>query len=714
MNHLLKTVCLGLCVSWSSSLPAQAPQLGYLFPPAVERGTTTAVQLGGYNFTPDMQFFVYGTGLNLQVTGPPGPFLVTPRPYWEGPRIYTTALPIAREIPAKLTVLATQPASLVHWQAANANGTTAMATLYVSDHREIVEQRFRDEAIDVGSLPVGVSGRLSRLTETDHYQLTASKTGPLYLDVWARRLGSNINIALQVVAPGGEKLVDRVDTLGQDLQVSFPAQQGETYTIRLHEADFRGAAQFVYRLACSQQPPQIKADNRLKELPAGIPHQQTPLKLAAGKPYRIRALSQALGADLDLQLAIVDAANKILAENDDKTAATVDPEILYSAKDDQPLQLRVSGFAVGSQDAKRQYRIEVEELKRGYRLTAPQLVSGELGEKASIAVTLVPLATFKEDVTLRVDGLPPGVTVDGEAKIPAGKNKATINLAIAKESKVQAAVIKISGVSAGNEEMGLKPLEVVATAPRSGNLVVMNPELEVTEKILFAIKMKAPYKLQLIDKNRQRVVHAGTTYPAPFIVTRDKGYTGTIRMLMKAKQSRHRMGIRGPTVEIPTGITNVFYPCVMPEWLTTDRTTRMEVVGFGEVADPQGNVRHVGAASDARITMILEGALLKISQQANELTVSPGESFQIPVTITRSAKLPGPVTIDLETAGPLADLVSLKPLVLEAGVSTITLQVQTRADSRLRGVIPITVRATALQEDRWPVTSIVDVNVEFK
>ena len=714
MNHLLKTVCLSLCVSWSTSLPAQAPQLGYLFPPAVERGTTTAVQLGGYDLTPDMQFFVYATGLNLQVTGPPGPFLVTPRPYWAGPRVFTTALPIAREIPAKLPVPASQPAGLVHWQAANANGTTAMATFYVSDHREMVEQRFRDEAIDVGSLPVGVSGRLSRLTETDRYLLTPSKTGPLYLDVWARRLGSNINIALQVVAPGGEKLVDRVDTLGKDLQVSFPARQGETYTITLHEADFRGAAQFVYRLACSQQPPQIKVDSSLKELPAGIPYQQTPLKLAAGKPYRIRALSQALGTDLDLQLAIVDAANKIVAENDDKTAATVDPEILYTAKDDQPLQLRVSGFATNNKAAKRQYRIEVEELKRGYRLTAPQLVSGELGEKASIAVTLVPLAAFKEDVTLRVEGLPAGVTVDGEAKIPAGKNKATINLAIAKESKVQAAVIKISGVSAGNEEMGLKPLEMVATAPRSGNLVVINPELEVTENILFAIKMKAPYKLQLIDKNRQRVVHAGTTYPAPFIVTRDEGYTGTIRMLMKAKQSRHRMGIRGPTIEIPTGVTNVFYPCMMPEWLTTDRTTRMEVVGFGEVTDPQGNVRHVGAASDARITMILEGALLKISQQANELTVSPGDNFQIPVTITRSAKLAGPVTIDLELAGPLADLVTLKPLVLEAGVSTITIQVQTSADSRLRGVIPITVRATALQEDRWPVKSIVDVEVEFK
>jgi len=714
MNTLLRIVCLSLCISWPVSLVAQAPQLGYVFPPAVERGTTTPVQLGGYDLTPDMQFFVYATGLNLEVTGPPGPFLVTPRPYWEGPRVFSGALPIAREIPAKLTVPANQPAGLVHWQAANANGITAMATLYVSEHREMVEDRFRNEAIDVGSLPVGISGRFSRLTETDVYRLTANKTGPVYLDAWARRLGSNMNIALQVRGPEGTTLVDRVDTLGKDLQVSFPAKQGETYTVTLHEADFRGTAQFVYRLACSQKSPQTAPSKDLKELPAGISHQQSPLKLTAGKPYRIRALSQAMGTDLDLQLAIVDAENKVVAENDDKNAATVDPELTYTAKDDKPLQLRVSGFAIDSQSTKRQYRLEVEELKRSYRLTAPQLVTGELGSKATIPITLAPLAAFKEEVTLRVEGLPPGVTVDGEAKIPAGKNKGTINLVIAKESKVQAAVLKVSGISAGNEEMGFKPLEVVATAPRTGNLVVNNPERNTTENILFAIKMKAPYKVQLIDKNRQRVVHAGTTYPAPFIVTRDDGYTGKIRMQMKAKQSRHRMGISGPTIDIPLGTTNVFYPCIMPEWLTTDRTTRMEVLGFGEVADPQGNVRHVGAASDARITMILEGALLKLSHQANELTVSPGEDLQIPVTITRSAKLAGPVTIDLELSGPLAKLVTLEPQVLEAGDSTLSLQVQTKADSRLRGLIPITVRATALQEDRWPVKSIVDVDVEFK
>ena len=70
--------------------------------------------------------------------------------------------------------------------------------------------------------------------------------------------------------------------------------------------------------------------------------------------------------------------------------------------------------------------------------------------------------------------------------------------------------------------------------------------------------------------------------------------------------------------------------------------------------------------------------------------------------------------VDGVAFGPLADLVKLKPQVLAAGASTVTLQIQSRPDSRLQGVIPITVRATALQADRWPVKSIVDVEVEFK
>ena len=67
---------------------------------------------------------------------------------------------------------------------------------------------------------------------------------------------------------------------------------------------------------------------------------------------------------------------------------------------------------------------------------------------------------FKEEVSLQVAGLPPGVTVEGDPKIAAGKNKGTVSLLVAKGAKVQAGLFQVSGRSSGNEEQGLKPLEV--------------------------------------------------------------------------------------------------------------------------------------------------------------------------------------------------------------------------------------------------------------
>ena len=192
------TLTLLVCWSLSQVSHAQAPSLGYCFPPAVQRGKTTDVMLGGYDLTPDMQFFVHHPEVQLEVAGDLGPCLVPPRPYWEGPRVFMGALPIPREQPARLIVPATMSPGTVRWQAANANGATGTACVYVSDIREIVEHRLRAEAMDLGALPVGLSGRLSRLTEKDVYTLTPKTTGWVQLDCWARRLGSDVNLAVQV------------------------------------------------------------------------------------------------------------------------------------------------------------------------------------------------------------------------------------------------------------------------------------------------------------------------------------------------------------------------------------------------------------------------------------------------------------------------------------------------------------------------------------
>ena len=154
----------------------------------------------------------------------------------------------------------------------------------------------------------------------------------------------------------------------------------------------------------------------------------------------------------------------------------------------------------------------------------------------------------------------------------------------------------------------------------------------------------------------------------------------------------------------------------MPEWLATDRTTRMQVLGVALQADPKGNIRQITKLAGARITMILEGALLKVSHQANELTVTPGDAFAIPVKISRSAKLPVPAKLEVVVPPELKGLLQIQPdnLTLSPSQTQTAIQIQTKNDSRLTGRWRLILKAHALENDQWPVMSQTEVSVDFQ
>src|SRR6266702_866748 len=107
-----------------SAQAQKAPETGYVFPPGGKAGTTVEVRLGGYDWTPDMEYFVHDKRVKLIATGPPGPILIPPPPYWFGAKGRIAALPLPREVPAKLVIPADVPPGPIYWQAANANGAT--------------------------------------------------------------------------------------------------------------------------------------------------------------------------------------------------------------------------------------------------------------------------------------------------------------------------------------------------------------------------------------------------------------------------------------------------------------------------------------------------------------------------------------------------------------------------------------------------------------
>src|SRR6516164_1325825 len=121
----------------------KAPEAGYVFPPGGKAGTTVEVHLGGYDWTPDMEYVVHDKRVKLITTGPAGPILIPPPPYWFGAKGRIVALPLPREVPAKFVIPADIPPGPIYWQAANANGGTSAGVFIVGTGPEVVEDENR-------------------------------------------------------------------------------------------------------------------------------------------------------------------------------------------------------------------------------------------------------------------------------------------------------------------------------------------------------------------------------------------------------------------------------------------------------------------------------------------------------------------------------------------------------------------------------------------
>ena len=258
-------VCLVLLPPVPSTFAQTPPEIAYIYPPGGAPGSTVEVQLGGFNWTPDMQLFVLDPRVKLELVGPPGPVIVPYPPYWFGRKARDSDPPLPREFPARLTIGADVPAGFVRWQAANANGAAASGVILIATEpevREIGGHKSSSEHISpqvLATLPVAVAGQLSRLEEIDRYVFTAPRTGPVTLGVWTRRLNTKMNAVLEIRDAAGRLVADGADTAGHDLQLTFAAQQGAQYTASLYDVDFRGYTSYVYRLVIHDGPRVVAA-----------------------------------------------------------------------------------------------------------------------------------------------------------------------------------------------------------------------------------------------------------------------------------------------------------------------------------------------------------------------------------------------------------------------------------------------------------------------
>jgi len=247
------TLCL-VCLIFATPMAhgQRAPDAGYILPPA-QSGTTVDVRLGGYNWTPDLEYFVSDPRVRLVPSGPPGPLLLAPPPYWFGAKGRLPSPPIPREVAAKLIIPADVPPGPIYCSRERQRRLQPHRFL-CRRNSDVLENEDGIGAQTLASLPVTVSGRLSKNQEIDRYTFLAPRDGPITCDLQSRRLGSKFLGVLEVRDASGRLVADVVGTHGFDPVVTFAAKANAPYNVSIRDLDFGGDRSYVYRMSVTSGP----------------------------------------------------------------------------------------------------------------------------------------------------------------------------------------------------------------------------------------------------------------------------------------------------------------------------------------------------------------------------------------------------------------------------------------------------------------------------
>jgi hypothetical protein len=763
-----------LFLTGNSFVRAQlTPEIGYVHPAGGQAGTTVDIVLGGYDWTPDMQVFVQDPRIKLEIVGPPSEVLIAEPPYWFGYKARGYAWPLPREFPARLTIPADVPAGVVRWQVANANGASPVGTISVSSSAQIVEDPKRTSPQVLPALPVTVSGQIRRIEEVDRYRFRVPKSGPVTIELWARRLGSPLHGMCKVRDPAGRVVLDVADTEGRDFTVCMNAQADTTYDLELHDLDFAGDRSYVYRLSLTSAPqvlaaypaagrrgetrsiefvgigvatggsqlesvtrdvvfpasPEIQAITNAVETPWGTanpltllvsdveesvePAQGTTILKVPGA--MTGTIESRFGAD-QFTLELKKGETWDISGQARRFGSPLDIDLVLLNSEGK--QVAANEDAGGSTDPEMTFVVPADGT---YRLIVSDRSgkSGTRGANYRVSVTAP-----KDDVEL---------TVPAVLSVPLGAS-AKLAFKVTRRGAFKGPVpLTLAGLPAGvtvpadlviPEEKNDLAVDVTCAADAAVAAalcsVSANPVLNgsattrTANPVVVAITMKPRIKLTPEGLDDVRKVHRGSTFLAPMLIERLEGFDGPITLEMTAKQQRHRQGLTSGEMVVAPDAKRVEYTIFVPEWMETTKTSRMILNGSVRVADPKGTVRTLLQRQELRFGILPEGALMKLSHTPTKDRVECGGDVRIALSLSIAPEFREPIRITLEPDESQAGAFSMQPITLPAGQLETTAVVRIANDARCRGEQSILFRATALKDGRWPVISETSVLLEVR
>lgn len=404
----------------------------------------------------------------------------------------------------KLTIASDVPAGLHEVRASGRYGITTSAVFVAGKLPEAKDNganRSRTAAMAL-TLPVTVNG-ICETDAADFYRFTGTKDQRITVDCAAQRIDSPLSAVLSVCNAEGQEIAARRSSVDRDPAFDFTVPADGEYTIDIHDITWRGGGSYHYRLTISSPeetpalPPPLPLAGVVSPLPAKATAGETEPNNTAGSAQALAFPSDTLGRlDEDWYSFTVDKARTVIAEvYSHRLGEASDPvmvvhKVTRDAKgeekssqlsefDDTAGPAGGERFRTGSRDPSgsiacepgvtyrimvtdrfytgASYRLVLRDAKPDFQVLAMpespvtdgktvQRWTSLLRRRGStvINVALLRRDGFDESVTLKVSGLPAGVSAQ-DITLPSSISTGVIILQSTADVKPWAGRIQITG-----------------------------------------------------------------------------------------------------------------------------------------------------------------------------------------------------------------------------------------------------------------------------
>ncbi len=367
------------------------PKVERLAPTGGPRGTTTRVTVTGGNLDEVTAVTANVPNVVVKLAGLPG----------------------AKELALDVTVGAAVPVGPVHLTFAGTGGKSAPVAFAIDRFAAVPEAGATDSARTAMAvkLPATIVGTIDRAGDVDYFRFTAERGDSIGVQVTAGELGSKLDPALVLTDETGTVLAEGTTSLG------FVARANGTYAIGVRDREFRGGADFGYRLHVGDVPVVTGV------FPLAVPRGRTSSVHVTGVNLGAHGITAkvtvpadaAPGSSVPVSLGAVQAVGPAVVQVSELPSVVIGQGI--------DAHVRVPGAADGlftrpneSQtvrfDAKKGERLVVEVLARRAGSPVDSIIeildaAGKPVQRATLRCTAKTFVTFRDH-----DSVGPGIRLD--------------------------------------------------------------------------------------------------------------------------------------------------------------------------------------------------------------------------------------------------------------------------------------------------------------